>query len=156
MAKSGYSVSAFAAVALVAATAKTVLGVKAGATFGLDLVYVEVSFDGVTPSAIPVLVELCACTFATNAPGTASTTRTPTNQYGRQLAHGTTAASNWTTEPTVLTVLDDVLLTPNAGVIKYDWPLGRSPDCALGEGFAIRCTAPVAVNVRANLDWERC
>lgn len=156
MSKAGYSVSTTAAVALVAATAKSILGVSAPAQFGVDLKKYRVSFDGVTASAIPVLVELCYSTFATNAPGTASTTRTPAQVYGRAITTGFTAASNWTSEPTVLTVLDQWTLTPNGGLVIYDIPLGDTPDSAVSQGFVIRCTAPAAVNVTADLWFERC
>ncbi|MFF0864152.1 hypothetical protein ACFYUV_20505 [Nonomuraea sp. NPDC003560] len=162
MAKSGYSITTEGAVALGAATAKTILGVKSGATtanHGVDLKKFRVSFDGVTASAVPVVVEVCLCSFSANAPGTNSTAlATPgiVQAYGRAPATGFTAAKNWTTEPTALTVIESFLLTPNGGVVFYDWPLGDTPDSALGEGFAIRCTAPATVNVRAGMLFERC
>ena len=156
MAKAGYSIVTGGAVALSAATAKSILGVRSHANFGLDLKKVRVGFDGVTATAVPVLVELCYATFATNAPGTASTSVTPLQEYGRSIAVGATAAKNWTTEPTVLTVLDEWLLTPNGGLVLYDWPLGDTPDCAVSEGWVIRCTAPATVNVRAAMHYERC
>jgi hypothetical protein len=156
MAKAGYVAVTGAAVALTGGAAKSVLGVLSGATFGLDLQAFKVSFDGVTASAVPALVEVCYCTFATNPPGTASTTVTPLQAYGRLIAHGTTAARNWTTEPTVLTVLDEFLLTPNGGLIDEWVPLGQTPDSAEGDGFALRLNAPANVNVRAGMKWERC
>lgn len=156
MARVGYSATTGGAVALTAATAKSILGVKAHANSGVDLKKFRVAFDGVTASAVPVLVELCYSTFATNSPGTASTSVTPAQAYGRVLAVGATAAKTWATEPTVLTVVEEFLLTPNGGVIFYDWPLGDTPDSALAEGFVIRCTAPATVNVRGSIWWERC
>lgn len=156
MAKCGYTAVTGGAVALTAATAKSVIGVKAGAAFGVDLRSVRFSFDGVTASAVPVLIELCYCTWATNAPGTNSTSITPLQEYGRVIAHGTTAGKTWTTEPTALTVLDEQLVTPNGGFEIYDFPLGNSLDCALSEGFVLRFTAPAAANVRATIKWERC
>src|SRR5215218_6681895 len=110
MAKSGYGTSTEGAVALVGGTAKSILGVRAGTAFGIDLKYYSVSFDGVTTSAVPVLIEICYATFATNAPGTASTATTIDNRYGRAVASGCTAAKSWTTEPTVLTGLGEILL----------------------------------------------
>jgi len=156
MAKAGYTVATSAAVALSAATAKSIIGVRAGSAFGVDLKKYRIAFDGTTSTATPVLIEVCYATFATNAPGTNSTTRTPAQVYGRTIAHGTTAASNWTTEPTVLTVIEEHLLTPFGGLEEYDFPFPETPDSAVSEGFVIRCNAPATVNVRATLWWERC
>jgi hypothetical protein len=140
------------AVALVAATAKTVVGVKAHANSGLHLVEYKLAFDGVSASAVPVLVELCYATWATNSPGTNSTSTTPRQKTGRVLAAGFTSGKNWTTEPTVLTtVIDEHLLTPNGGAYTYQFPLSYEPDSALAEGFALRLTAPAIVNVRAGM-----
>lgn len=155
MSAAGYSIVSAGAIALAAATAKTILGVKAHANSGLQLKGLEVAFDGVTGSAVPVLVEVCYCTWASNSPGTNSTSLTPLQNYGRALAVGFTAGKTWTTEPTVLTVLKELLLPPDKGIISYLWPLGMEPDCALAEGFAIRCNAPAAVNVRGTMNVER-
>lgn len=156
MAKAGYTAPSGGTTALVAATAKTVIGVVAPAQFGVDLTKLRISFDGVTASAIPVLVELCYATFATNAPGTNSTSITVQQEYGRPITAGFTAAYNWSAEPTVLSTLDNWTLTPNGGLVVYDIPLGSTPDSAVSQGFAIRCTAPAAVNCRPTLKFERC
>jgi len=143
------------AVALTASTVKTILGVKAGAAFGIAFKAFKVGFDGVTASAVPVLCELVYATFATNAPGTNSTSITPIQVSGRVLAHGVTAAKTWTAEPTVLTTIDEWLLTPNGGLLDEWVPLGDEPDTALGEGLALRLTAPANVNVRATVRFKR-
>lgn len=155
MAKTGYKAVTGADVALVAATAKTILGVKAGAAFAVDLIQFGIGFDGVAAGNEPVLVELVYSTWATNAPGTASTSVTPVQEYGRVIAHGVTAAKAWTTEPTVLTVLDEFLVHPQSGWREFQ-PFGQGWDCAPSEGLALRCTAPNAVNCRASIRWERC
>lgn len=147
------------AIALTAATARTILGWKAHANSGLLLKKATVSFDGVTASDKGVLVELCYSTWASNPPGTQSTSVTPTQGSGRVIAVGATAGKTWVAanEPTVLTVLEEILLTPNGGTLIYDFPLAEEYDCAVSEGFAIRCTAPTnAVNVRATLAVTRC
>lgn len=145
------------AVALSAATAKTICGVKAHANSGLLLVGYRVAFDGVTASAVPVLVEIGYCTWATNSPGTASTSTTPRQRLGRSLTAGFTSGKTWTTEPTTITIPgEELLLTPNGGTLVYDFPLGTEPDSALAEGFVIRCTAPATVNVRGALIVARC
>jgi hypothetical protein len=154
MAKAGYGCSTEAAVALTT-VAKTVLGVNGTANFGVDLKGFTISYDGTSATAVPILVEIMYATFATNAPGTASTTVTVDQRYGRTITAGFTAARNWTTEPTVLTGYAEFYLTPNGGHIGYDWPLSETPDSAVSNGYVIRCTPPAAVNVRAALKFER-
>jgi hypothetical protein len=122
MAKAGYAVTTSAAVALSAATAKTTLMVITPAQFGIDLKKFRVSFDGVTSSAVPVLIELVTSTNATNStPGTANTSESANIQqlYGRSITTGFTAFSASTSEPTVLTVIERFLLTPTGGTIFY-------------------------------------
>lgn len=156
MAKAGYTLQTGAAVALSAATAKTVLCVIAPAQFGVDLKKVRVGFDGVTSSAVPVLCELMTSTLATNStPGTNNTTGTVNQIYGRSITAGFTGFYASTTEPTVLTAFDQWLLTPNGGLLFYDFPLGDTPDTAVSAGIVLRCTAPAAVNVRASFTFER-
>ncbi len=153
--KIGYSSSTEGAVALGAGVAKSILGIRGNAAFGVDWLGYEIGFDGVTASAVPVLVELCYCTFATNPPATNSTATTIDTIYGRVLASGFTGGRNWTVEPTVISAFHEFLLTPNGGLIIKDFPRDRTPDSAFNEGFVIRCNAPAAVNVRATMFFER-
>lgn len=159
MSKAGYRVGTNAAVALSAATAKTVLMVITPAQFGGDLKKLRVSFDGVTATAVPVLCELVTSTNATNStPGTNNTSQTANIQqvYGRSITTGFSAFSASTTEPTVLTVVEDFLLTPTGGTVFYDFPLGDTYDWAVSAGMGLRLTAPAAVNARAAMTFERC
>lgn len=151
-----YSAVTGGAVALSAATAKTILGVKAHANSGVLLKKVKIGFDGVTATAIPVLVEVGYCTWATNGPGTNSTSVTPAQLNGRVISVGATAGKTWTAEPTTITALDESLIPAFMGVAWYDVPLGDEYDSAVSEGFVIRCTAPAAVNVRATMTFSRC
>ena len=138
------------------ATIKTVVGAKAHANSGLLLTGFVISFDGVTASAVPVLCELSYCTWATNSPGTASTSTTPRQIQGRVLTAGFTAGRNWTTQPTVLTpIFPAFTLTPNGGTLIYDFPLGEEPDCAFGEGFALTVTAAATVGFRGGITVSR-
>lgn len=161
MSRSIYEVTTEGVVASAAATtAKTILGAKAHANSGLDLLGFWIDFDGTTASEKPVLVECAYCTWATNGPGTNSTSVTPIQASGRVLTAGFTAAKTWTSEPTALTstIFRAVDLDPNKGLYHYDWPLGETPDCALAEGFVIRCTVPsggAAVNYRAGMRLAR-
>jgi hypothetical protein len=153
--KVGYATNTEGAVALTGGAAKTILGVRGNAAFGVDWLGYEIGFDGVTASAVPVLVELCYVTFATNPPGTNSTGTTIDTMYGRVVASGFTGGRNWTAEPTVVTAFHEFLLTPNGGLIIKDFPRDRTPDSAFSEGFGIRCNAPANVNVRATMFFER-
>lgn len=151
MSKAGYSAPTGAAVALVAATAKSVLSVIAPAQFGVDLTKFRIGFDGVTASAVPVLVELVS--FTTDGTGTSGTVA---QAYGTVITPGFTTKYNYSVEPTGSpTVIDHWTLTPNGGLVIYDWPLGTSPNTAVSQLFALRCTAPAAVNVQATMWFER-
>jgi hypothetical protein len=151
MSKAGYSAATGAAVALVAATAKTVLTVIAPAQFGVDLTKFRLGFDGVTASAVPVLVELVQ--YTTDGTGTGGTVN---QAYGRSITAGFTSKYNYTAEPSTPSIIEHYTLTPNGGVIVYDWPLGTTPDSAVSNLFGLRCTAPAAVNVQATMWFERC
>jgi hypothetical protein len=151
--KTGYTVVTATNVAL-GGVAKSILGVQANAAFGIDLRKIEIAFDGST-TATPILVELCAATFATNPPGTNSTSATAVQAYGRVIASGVTAAYNWTSEPTVLTVLKSYLLTPNGGLLIEEFAPDHGYDSPLSQGFVLRCTGTATPNVRATMEFER-
>lgn len=156
MAGAGYSAISEANVAT-STTAKTVIGVKGHANFGIDFTGFDIGFNGVTATDGPAVVELGYCTFATNSPGTASTSATVRQEYGRVIAAGATAAYTWTTEPTVITVNRVFLVDPNKGLFSFDFPLGSTPDSAVSEGFVLRVTAATGTpNLRAAMRWERC
>lgn len=151
MAQTLYSAEVGAPVALVAATAKTVLSVIAPAQFGVDLRKYRIGFDGVTASAIPVVVEIVS--FTTDGTGTGGTVA---QTSGRAITAGFTTKYNYSVEPTTVTLIDRFTITPNGGAVIYDFPYGDSPDCAVSNLFGIRCTAPAAVNVNATLWFSRC
>jgi hypothetical protein len=150
MAKAGYAAVTEGEVSLLAATAKTVLAVIAPAQFGIDLKGFSVSFDGVTAANEPVLIEVVK--FTTDGTGTAATVQ---QLYGRTITAGFTAKRDYSAEPTVPTVLDELSLDPNKGTFYYDVPLGESIDTAVSELIGLRMNAPQAVNVRARLRFER-
>ncbi|MET7334357.1 hypothetical protein [Nonomuraea sp. NPDC005650] len=160
MAKTGYSAITPAAVLLAAGTARSVLGVLAPSSFGLEIKKIRVGTFG-TAAAVPGDIELCTATFATQPPGATpvtSTAVTPQQLYGRTIPAGFLAASAWTAgnEPTVLTVIDSWPLTPNSSTVLYDLPLGDSPDCGPNTGFVLRAKFAAAVSVSACLWVERC
>jgi hypothetical protein len=157
MAKTRYSAQTGAAVALSAATARTVLAVIAPAQFGVDWTGYEIAFDGVTATNAPVLIELCTFTAATNStPGTNNTTATVNQVSGRSITAGFTAFYASTSEPTVITPFDSFTITPNGGTIVRDFQAPNTPDTAVSNGILLRCTAANSVNVRSTFWFERC
>jgi hypothetical protein len=145
--------TAFAAPAAV----HTFLNVIAPAGHGLSLVEFGISFDGVTASAVPVFVELCASTQA--GAGTAGITPTATQIRGRSTGGSApTAGANYTVEPTVLTTLKQWYVTPNGGLFVMQFALGREVECDSSAGttkaLALRITPPAIVNVRGYMEVE--
>jgi hypothetical protein len=153
MAKAGYVATGVAS-ALSAATAKTILTVLAPAQFGVDLRGFELSLDGATSTAVPVFWELCALDGSTA--GTAGTTITVRQEYGRTITAGFTSGSNFSAEPTVLTALYSDYIPAFNGLVIRDFPFNGGPDGAVSTGFALRLTAPATVNARASFRFERC
>lgn len=144
MANCGYKAVSASSNALTASATRTVVGVKAGSAFGIQAVKWGVSFNG-SAAAAGIECQLVYATFATNAPGTNSTSiSTIPQEYGRQLASGMTAAYHWTGEPTVLTVIESKFIQ-QSGAYEWSVPLGKEPDTALGEGLAVRLLTPAAV-----------
>lgn len=150
-----------AAIALVAATAKTGMYLLAGTNNQPALIEWAIGFDGVTASAIPAVVELCYGTAASNStPGTGSTTFTPLQNRGWPAqATSATAANACTSEPTVLVSHKQFLVTPNGGLLIVQSPLGREHTgnitaAATGKMLALRMTAPAVVNFRGYIEYE--
>lgn len=145
------------AIALSAATAKTILNVIAATTAIPKIVELYVGFDGTTSSAAPVLIDQCNSTQAGAGTNTAFT---PVQcRGGSTLAAQCTAAVNYTAEPTTLTVAKQWLADPSKGGMILQFPLGReahgTPAAASAmKGLPIRLTAPATVNVRAYVDHE--
>lgn len=136
-------------VALLAATAKTVLMVTAPANHRLKLLGWGISFDGVAASNEPVTVELMRAITA----GT-STAVTPTKKDD-SIAETlqSTSGANFTVEPTLTDVLDTKLVHPQTGYEKY-FPFGSEMIIGGGDRLVIRCTAPQAVNCSPFFDCE--
>jgi hypothetical protein len=136
----------------------TNLNVISPAGHGLTLVEFGISFDGVTATAVPVLVEIGTSTQAGAGTGAASP---PTAVQVRGRATGGSAptiAHNFTAEPTVQTVLRQWLITPNGGLFVYQLPLGREIECDSSAGTAkaifARVTSAATVNSRCYMEVE--
>ena len=153
----GFVVKGGAAIALAAATPKTVVNCICG-TRALLVTEFGVSFDGVTASAVPVLIELCGCTQG--AAGTPGSSPTPSPIRPTDGAAAIfTAGVNYSADPTTITPLKEWLLTPNGGVLVIQFPLGRelwgtTTAATVGKGLLLRLTAPAVVNCRAYMEVE--
>jgi len=144
------------ATALVGAAAKTIVNVISGSTIAPIVTELSVGFDGVTASAIPVLVEACFSTQATA--GTPGTSPTPTQVRGRAQTAVSTAGVDYSAEPTALTAYKHWLVTPNGGLLVIQSPLGREAQADLSGGTnkaqCLRCNAPANVNCRGYFEIE--
>lgn len=154
----GYAITSGAAFA-VTVGAKTLLNLISPASAAPPtLVEFGVSTDGVTSSAVPMLLELCASTQATaGTPGTVGTI-TQIRGYGGATA-GATVSGQYSAEPTVLTAIKQWFVPAFMGLFTIQFPLGRE---AVGfdtastsmKGIALRVSAPAAVNVRGYIEWD--
>ena len=145
--RSGTSATNSTAVALVAATAKTVIGVFGSATDTICLKRVRVSFASVTAADVPALVEV----GITTAAGTAGTAFTPVQITGSTLASSCAGGYNYSGEPTYNRVFESLYVPVNNGLCEWFYPLGEEPQCDISQGFALRITAPQAQNCYATM-----
>jgi len=147
----GYVVETNGDVALVAATAKSILSIINAANGLIRITEAAVSFDGTSGTAEPVTVELCSSTEA--GAGTA-TSHTIVQCRGPARTVQATAKRNFTAEPSVLTVVRRWLVHPQTGII-YPLPLGREVEqIVTADAIVLRCTAPAGVNVQSHMEFE--
>lgn len=138
--------------AMSAATAKSVLNAIAAANAPIKVKEFAVSFDGVTSSAVPALVELGACTQG--AAGTAGSAPTPARRNGPVRTVAWSAGANYSSEPTTITVLDAWYVPVFNGIFVKQYALGDEPDTEVSastEGLLLRVTAAATVNCRASM-----
>jgi hypothetical protein len=134
-------------VALVTATAKTVVQITAPANQRIQIDGWSVSFDGVSGTAEPVVVELLRQTTAGTMTGT-----TPVRKGVGSETIQTTSQKNATVEPTAGDVLRRYEVHPQTGA---EWKFDpKEIEMAGGTRLGIRCTAPAGVNVVASIDAE--
>jgi hypothetical protein len=143
------------AVACVAATAKTVLGVFAATNVRLKVTEYVASFDGATSTNAPAIVEANRCTFGANPPGTNSTSVTPVKRdSGAAETIQATAGKAWTTEPTTHTQQRVYDVGQYNGTLVVMLPFS-APHIVVGaSGFAIRVTSPNNVNFGGHITAE--
>lgn len=144
----GYAIAMDTPFALTAG-AKTVILAIAAANSGLMVVELGISFDGVTATAVPALVELVSSTQA--GAGTPATSPTVTQNRGRVTSGEPPAVgSNYSAEPTVLVRHKAWYIPQFMGVFVLQHPLGREPETD-DSGGAIKAYG-LRVNVSANVN----
>jgi hypothetical protein len=146
VARSGAAATTSASVALVAATAKTVLAVLGTSVTTINLKRWRVTFNSVTASDAPALVEVGII----SALGT-STSNTPNQKNGSPLAAASSAGYNHSVEPTYVRVIESLYVPVQNGIYDFPDSLGEEALCAISQGFGIRITAPQAQNCHPNL-----
>ncbi len=132
------------AIALTAATARTVLQLIAASNHRATLKELSVSFDGVSNTATPVVVRLLRQTTA----GTGGTSLTLTKgNPGDDETIQTTANHSLTAEPTAGDLIETYYIHPQGG---RDWqaPFAEPTTIPGGTRLGIEITAPAGVNVR--------
>lgn len=142
------NISNSAVVALVAATAKTVIQLRAPANRRVKILSYKITFDGTNVTATPVIVKLRRQTN-----GGTMTALTPAQKVPVAETIQCTAGENATVEPTGPTTIDESHVHPQAGYEKI-FPYGQEPVIA-GSGFVgLEITAPSGVNVLASIDFD--
>lgn len=147
--RSGSSATASTPVATVAATAKSVLVVLGAATDTISLKRWRISFNSVTATDAPALVEVGIIT----AIGTVGTAFTPVQMTGSTLASSASAGYNNSGEPTYNRIFESLYVPVQQGIYEYSYVLGEEPQCDPSQGFGIRVTSPQAQSVYALLQY---
>jgi hypothetical protein len=145
-----------------AATALVVLDVTSTSTTRRIVVSeLSVTFNGITATAVPVLVRLVRTTVAPVGGGTITQAPTPLDTSAPASlcsAYMPTTASPGvygTTAPTVGVMLRSWFVPPTSGLVQQ-LPLGQElcfPAVA-GAGLGVQCVAPAIVAVTSYLEWS--
>jgi len=138
-----------AEVALTAATAKTVVQIVAASNHRVLVTAFYAFFDGVSPTAEPVVVRVLRQTTA----GTMSSLTPVKLNNSDDETLQTTAQHTATAEPTAGDVLFAMEVHPQTGY-KELRPLGQEFVVPGGGRLGIECTAPAGVNVIAGFEGD--
>ncbi len=146
-----YSVSSGKTAGAAAGTAKVAVQLATGAQVANKIVQIDITFDGVVASAVPVLVELVKATGVSSG-GTAPAA---TKVQARGNAQ-TTARINDTTDGASPTVQQSYLVPPTSGLV-LQFPLGREPEMVVSDFWEVRITwlsGQTVVNYLVNVWFE--
>lgn len=148
MARNNFAQTNTVAVALVAATEKTVLQINNASNILLAITGCDVTFDGVSNSAIPVVVKLIKVSTA----GTGSA-RNPLKVKDTSTTLQATGTENHSAEGTNGNIMRIFHVHPQAGV-TYSIPMRDEIELASAERIALKVTAPASVNCLGTIHGE--
>jgi type 1 fimbria pilin len=149
-----YSASADA-VALTAAR-KTVLQIATPAAIVASIVAIDITFDGVTATAVPVLVTLERQASA-GTRGVALTSGWGPNPIDPNTPATTVTALKgpWaTTEPVLTSVYKSWRIPPTSG-LSYVFPLDQEPVLPASAWLAVVVNPAAAVNATCTITWKQ-
>ncbi len=142
-------------VALTATTKETVVGVLAAANVVVKITEASISFDGASSSNAPAVCEFDQITFATNAPGTNSTSVTPAKKdTGRGETIQATSGKAWTSQPTAITLQWCIDVGQFNGLYHFIHPFASPFIVIGGKGCGISITSPNNVNYSGKITAE--
>lgn len=134
---------------------KTALGGKASTNVVVKVLEAAFSFDGSTSTATPAQCEFDQITFATNGPGTNSTSVTPAKKdTGRAETVQSTWGKTWTSQPTVITVQWPIAVAQYNGIYHYINPFVSPFIIIGGQGAGISINSSATVNFSGKLSCE--
>lgn len=142
------------AVALTAAR-KTVLQIASPSTLVCSIIAVDITFDGITASNVPVLVTLERQASAGTG-GVALTAGWGPAPFDPNTPATTTTALKgpWaTTEPVLTTVYKAWRINPTSG-LSYQFPLDQEVVLPVSAWIALCVTAGAAVNATASITYK--
>lgn len=134
------------AIALVANTLTTVLGIKCPANQAVVVDEIDVGLDGTNSANGPAIIDVGQCTYATNPPGTNSSSVTPAaSDSGRPETIQSTAGKTWTAQPTVIVIWKSFLVPCFMGSALVPLPQLKPLICKGGGGVSVAATTPAGV-----------
>ena len=137
------------AIALAAATAKTVVEVQTASTDRVKVKEIFVGFDGVNAAAVPVLVELLRGGAGITGTTLAATARDPADG-----AHSCTIKHTATAEGSPTAASGSTWRIPPTGFLYLQVPLGNEWVIGVSGFWRIRLTAAAIVNATVGLLLE--
>lgn len=149
MARNFFTHCPTAEVALTAATAKTIAQLIAASGVRVAIQSICVSFDGVTSTNEPVIIEVLRQTTA----GTMTSRNPQQKDSDIATALQVTGAVNASAEPTAGAVLASFECHPQAGM-QYPFPMPGEIIIPGGGRLGIRVTAPAGVNCTFTIEGE--